>query len=423
MYKTSDYNFIWPLEETQNVLVFNSLTTRLAEIPGRLTGILESKLVDPGGLSAEEKNLAGELIKDGFLVDESVDELKLIKYTCASHRYSKDVLSLTIAPTLDCNFKCTYCYQGLKPEGQMPEEVQDAILEYVAKSARKVDRLLITWFGGEPMLAKDIVYRLSREINHLAAKNGFSCTKYMVTNGSLLNNDSILRLKDLGVMNFQITLDGPPGVHNRRRILWENGRQQDNFGMILPNIKELVRNQMNVYIRVNIDSKNMDSTGELLDILESSGIKNVTISPGQISAYTDACKSIESSCINKKEFAELGGRFFEMLIRKGFKTDYSSVYPRRRANYCGADQINSFSVGPDGLIYKCWSDFGVKENNVGNIIDLSKGGKLNAGHISWLTWDPFDFSRCRKCKFLPICMGGCPHRGMKMNGGGRSARK
>lgn len=397
--------------------MFNSLTTRLAEIPGVFTHILDLKQVDPAVLGAEEKNLAGELIKDGFLVDESVDELKLIKYAGASQKYNRDVLSLTIAPTLGCNFKCTYCYQGGNPKKLMSEEVQDAILEYVSKSAKRLDRILITWFGGEPLLAKDIIYRLSGKIKDLAGKNGCSYQSFMITNGSLFDSESIGRLKDSGVRAFQITLDGPPEIHNSRRVLWENGDTKDSFGIILSNIKNLIKNEMKVHIRVNIDGENMDSIGQLLDNLESSGIKDVNIYPAQVSPYTDACKSIEDACLNKKEFAEIGGRFYEMLIIKGFKTDYSSIYPRRKTNSCCADQINSFSIDPDGLIYKCWCDFGIQENNVGSIGDLSRGRKLKAGHISWLTWDPFDFNQCRKCKFLPLCMGGCPHNGMKINGG------
>lgn len=417
LYKPSNYNFIWPLEESKNVLVFNSLTTRLAEIQGGFMHLLSSQQVDLGGLSAAEKSLAGEFIKDGFLIDESTDELKVIKYTSASQKYNKDVLSLTIAPTLGCNLQCAYCYQGRKEAGFMPEEVQEAILAYVAQSVRRVDRLLITWFGGEPLLAKDTIYRLSGAINNLASKSGCSHKAFMITNGTLFDKNSILRLKDFGICDFQITLDGPPFIHNKRRAMGQDGDGQDCFEIILSNIKELIRNEMNVHIRVNIDDENIGSIEDLLDILESQGLKNVNIYPARVMPYTDACKSIENACLNQKEFARTGAKFYEMLLRRGLKTDYNSIYPKRRSNYCCADQINSFSIDPDGFIYKCWSDYGIKENSVGNIIDLSLGKKLKSGHIAWLTWDPFDFNQCRKCKVLPLCMGGCPNAGMKVNGG------
>ena len=418
MYKPSNYSYIWPLEESNNLLIFNSLTTRLAEIPSIFKNLLESKQIDLSGLSAEQKNMINELKKDGFLIDEWVDELKIIKYVSASQKYSKDGLSLTIAPTLDCNFRCTYCYQGEKSTGiMMPEEVQNAIVEYISKQAKRVERIGIVWFGGEPLLAKDIIYRLSSEINDLAKKNDCIITYSMITNGSLFDNDSIYRLKNYGVKNIQITLDGPPDIHNKRRTMIEKGEPRDSFGIIVSNIKELLKNEMNVHIRVNIDIENMHSTEEFLDILVSSGIKNLNIHPAQVSPYTDACKSVEGACLNNKQFAEVGSKFYELLIEKGFITDYSSIYPERKAIYCGASHINSYSIDPDGLIYKCWSDFGSFENNLGNIMDLSKGKNLKASHISWLTWDPFDFNQCRKCKFLPLCMGGCPHNGMKLNGG------
>ncbi|WP_449241160.1 radical SAM protein [Desulfoscipio gibsoniae] len=414
MYKPSSYNFVWPLEESNNLLLFNGLTTRLAEIPGDFARLLEAEQVDPEALSAQERKLAEELIGDGFLVEEPVNELKLIKYAANSQKYNRDVLSLTIAPTMDCNFKCPYCYQGGSPATDMTEEVRDALVEYAARSTSRVNRLLITWFGGEPLLAREIIYRLSEELIAAAGKNGCSYAAFMVTNGALLDAGTINKLKDYGVGTFQVTLDGPPEMHNSKRNLPGGG---DSFGLILANIKELLNNGLKVHIRVNIDGENLAGIEELLDILAGKGIKNANIYPAQIAPYTEACKSIEQSCLNKKEFVEISKRFFEMLLMKGLATDYGKLLPRRRTNYCGADQINSFSVDPEGYLYKCWSDFGAKEHNVGNIVDLSRGGKLKNGHIDWLTWDPLDFSQCRKCKYLPLCMGGCPHKGMKMNGG------
>jgi len=70
-----------------------------------------------------------------------------------------DVLNLTILPTEQCNFRCFYCYESFKL-GKMSKETSDSILKLVQKRASTLKILTIGWFGGEPLMAKDIVLSL-----------------------------------------------------------------------------------------------------------------------------------------------------------------------------------------------------------------------------------------------------------------------
>lgn len=55
---------------------------------------------------------------------------------------------------------------------------------------------------------------------------------------------------------------------------------------------------------------------------------------------------------------------------------------------------------------KCWSDIGIDELSIGNILDRSsRCNRL----LEYLLYDPTKDEKCSACKLLPICMGGCPH--------------
>lgn len=64
-----------------------------------------------------------------------------------------------------CNFDCPYCFED-HFAGKMSEEVQDdvvALAERMLEASGTKD-LHVTWFGGEPLLAPDIIESLSARL-------------------------------------------------------------------------------------------------------------------------------------------------------------------------------------------------------------------------------------------------------------------
>ena len=51
-------------------------------------------------------NLLDKLIQNGMLIEDGVDELQLLKKRYIEEQSRKDLLTITIAPTLNCNFVC-----------------------------------------------------------------------------------------------------------------------------------------------------------------------------------------------------------------------------------------------------------------------------------------------------------------------------
>src|SRR5580693_1893213 len=101
---------------------------------------------------------------------------------------SSQLQHLIILPTEKCNFRCVYCYEDFKV-GRMSEGVQRGIELLLINRAPTLNLLNLSWFGGEPLLARDIVLRLSRHAFSLSKKYGFRLTGGLTTNGYLLNKE------------------------------------------------------------------------------------------------------------------------------------------------------------------------------------------------------------------------------------------
>jgi len=419
MLKTSKYNFIWPLENSERVVIFNSFNAATMEIGKHNIDLLKDGIeIDLETLKDEKKKTALELEKNGFLIEEYIDEKRILMHRNSSGRYRKDSLILTIIPTLACNLKCIYCFQDRNQVGEMALEVQEAIENYVKSSIQGIKNIHVSWFGGEPLLAWGVICSLSRKLIKIAKENGCEYSASMVSNGYLFNDEKIKTLSEIKIKNIQITLDGPPQLHSSRKGL--KGNTEENFKKILDIINSLQDNNIKVSIRFNIDKTNMDSSEELLDILAES-LSQVNIYPAQVAAFTQVCSNIEDGCLNNDEFLEVEKAFYSLLLKKGLQADLSRAYPKIKANFCCADQINSFTIGPDGYVYKCWNTVDNKDEMVSDIMKRETGNKdkkkMVMRHLNWLTNNPFEEEECRECKVLPLCMGGCPykHRESKNN--------
>jgi len=115
-------------------------------------------------------------------------------------------------PTNSCNLKCLFCFQRLNPYDYsdiMPKSKWLAITKELCEM--KVDTLQISG-GGEPFLAQDTVLDMMK-ITKKYAVNG-----RLVTNGTLLTEDTIKFIIELGWDNIIFSIDGPDAkTHDRLR--------------------------------------------------------------------------------------------------------------------------------------------------------------------------------------------------------------
>lgn len=403
--KSSKFNIITKTYDNK-VLAFNSTSCALAEVEPEFLDILNNiEKINFDECSPERINLINEMKKGNFIIEDCVDEISILKFKNKKGMFSSNTLGLTIAPTLMCNFKCPYCYETPK-NYLMTQKVQDNIVKYVEEMSKSISALSVTWYGGEPLLGKEIIFSLSEKFIKICKERNVDYRAFMVTNGYSLDEKTVNKMLINNIKSCQITVDGPAHIHNTRRLLKNGG---GTFDKIIENIKLMKQSGGRVNIRVNIDKTNINYVEELLRLLAKENLTDLAINFGQVTAYTEACKSIESSCLNTEEYSNVTIKLQKMLHEYGFAADDYPYYPGLKGNYCCADQINAYVIDPDGYLYKCWNNIGDTKTAVGNVMEISAPQMQHVmNNIMWLNNDPFE-KKCVECKLLPICMGGCPY--------------
>ncbi len=98
------------------------------------------------------------------------------------------------------------------------------------------ERLVITFFGGEPLLNLPVLYDLADRLWAATQQRGVRMMTSIITNGLLLTTDIVDRLVPRGLKGVKITLDGDRDTHNRMRPL-RGG--QGTFDRIVENIRQV----------------------------------------------------------------------------------------------------------------------------------------------------------------------------------------
>ena len=380
----------------------------------KLHNFLTGKTIDldPFGLAffntaleQDENNpVFQRLLKLGFIVD--YDELAFIKTAANSISGMSDELNLVLCPTLGCNFACPYCFENAKDRKTdlMSEDVQKAIANVVDKTIEKYGcrRVHVMWYGGEPLLGKEVIENLSKLLIEIAEKHSAGYSAMIITNGYLLDEQAVRMLERSRVYKAQITIDGPREIHNKTRILKTGA---GSFDRIIENISS-VKSSISYKIRCNLNRENARHIQELQSFIDSTAEK----SGNSIELYTcavwesDAAPETCSITLDKEQFMA-GDRI----------VDENALGKRRMS--CSVIKLFSMVVDCYGKVYKCEETVGDESAVIGNILDFK--GDLISGLYSSPTCGrgpftdylgrvfPFDDEECMSCKVLPICLGGC----------------
>lgn len=401
-YKPSCYNII--LHEQGKHIAFNSANCALAQVNEDFLDILENPNQP---LSGEKSKLFENMIATGFLIDSSTDELDLLRLRYLNGCFDCDTLTVTILPTDACNFSCFYCFEH-KLANTMSKVTQQKSVELIKNQLKGAQKLKICWFGGEPLLAEEIIWSMSEDLLKLANEKRCEYSAYMVTNGYMINDEIIENLKRYKINTLQITIDGDETEHNKRKY---DKTGNGTFRKIIDNIKKLALENFKVVCRVNIDRNNADSIkGLLLKLKEelADKRKNVQISFGQILPIARLDEWDTSVCLSDEEYSLYVDKYIEYMINCGFSVpDIYPFYPTPNANFCAGVQKNAFVIRPTGVIDKCWDCDTMHVGDVHEGIGQNKEYENNLA--KWLTRNPFEDDECKKCRVLPICMGGCPY--------------
>lgn len=141
--KFSIFNNRIPLSNNTDIL-FNSLSEESRIIPKNM--ILDVKTMAP--------EIIAEFVNAGFIIDDSIIEEKIVRESFDKNQNSKH-FKLTINPTLNCNFRCWYCYESHHVQSTMSAEIFDKVKKSITFISNHYESIELAFFGGEPMMYFD----------------------------------------------------------------------------------------------------------------------------------------------------------------------------------------------------------------------------------------------------------------------------
>jgi uncharacterized protein len=278
-----------------------------------------------------------------------------------SNRY----LELIIFPTEQCNFRCVYCYEDFSIGKMKPNTVQ-ALKKLISSRLSELDILKISWFGGEPLAAKDIVINLHEFVIDLAKNNSnVRISSGMTTNGFSLNAITLGKLVSLGISGYQISLDGTEEIHNHTCVRLNGG---GTFQTIWQNLLAAKQSKLDfkILIRIHLTPNNLEDIYQLIDQLKTTF--------GNDKRFTVFFKTIENlggpntgtfETIRGQQKSQILEQFYNYLggVLTATKIEDHGPY------VCYAAQTNSFIIRADGRIGKCTVALNDDRNTIGTLND------------------------------------------------------
>ncbi|RQD74120.1 MAG: radical SAM protein [Halanaerobium sp. MSAO_Bac5] len=398
--------------ESGDAIFHNSFMGAIAVIPSNKFSKLENDL----HREIDEKHFADnclkELCENGFFFPTHIDEKDFVEKILEKENSSTN-FDLVILPHENCNFRCNYCYETHQG-GIMEDEIVAGLKSFINSKVRECSGLSVRWFGGEPLLARDIIYQLSDSFLQSCEREGIPYSSHITTNAYLLTADVVTELLKRKINKFQITFDGPEIIHDKTRKLANGGK---TFQKILSNLQEMKKRDVDFYVSIRVNFNN-DSAAVMEDLFQEMS-ENFVNDPRYglyfrpISKYGGPNDDNLEIC--QPEYAKL----IEMELTKNYsqfgyldKLVKRSLQPHGQV--CYAAKESSIIIGADGTVYKCSVAFENPNNHVGK---LYPDGSLKIDKVLWDLWvanPDSDSSKCSSCPVKPICQGKyCPRYTIK----------
>jgi uncharacterized protein len=363
---------------------------------------IEKILKETHPIEGECQPIQDILIKNGFIINDEIDEIGILEYKFLANFFRTDELNIVIVPTLKCNFKCPYCFEeGFKDNQSENKDYFNILKKFSNNNLMNKNRVHVTLFGGEPLLKRDEFFSYLDFISNLSKIYGYNLSVNLVTNGFLLNEDTVNRLLKYDCISIQVTIDGNKETHNKLRILKNN---EETFDVIIRNFKSAIHRAISVdskskfILRINLLNQDVDDIEPIFSQFSREEIERISVifRPIYITGHfnTPNCNTV----FDLK-------KFYELAKKIGIQLCQSTYY----LQHCESEGGNNFFyVTPDLKLWKCINNMSIGLANIG-YIEENGNIMLNSVHMSkwYQKSNPFHDIQCLNCKYLPICFGGC----------------
>ncbi|MCD0484757.1 radical SAM protein [Streptacidiphilus sp. ASG 303] len=325
----------------------------------------------------------------------------------------RSAVQISLLPTSYCNMGCAYCGQEHR-RGALTSTHRDQVRDRVLRAigAPSTERVRIDWFGAEPMMGYAVIRDLAPRFVRAAQERGVAYSSVLVTNGSLLTPRKVDTLiRTCGLTHFEITVDGPPEVHDAHRPL-KSGR--GSFWSIVRTVRAAVDEEdfrsVHFTFRTNVDVHNQDGIPRYIELMAGLGFAkpNVSFSIVPVHSWGNDVSGIE---VAKQRFADQETAWLRLLHRHGMSVPLVPRVPKKVV--CPATTTAAEIISSTGNIFSC-SEYPLVPEAERDLplVHISRAGLGTARPKGpFDDWND-DIGRgrtwCSSCVFMPTCGGACP---------------
>ena len=262
--------------------------------------------------------------------------------------------------TQHCNLRCKYCYENKGNREISFDNIQKLIDNEIKEERECVN---ITFYGGEPLLKKDLIYNTVDYIKSKKCKTKFYFG--ITTNGTLLDEQFIKYMKKNNFFNIAYSFDGLAETQNINRITTDG---KGTFDVVEKNAKKLLMIDKEVVAMVVVTKNNIKKLKENVEYLMTIGFKKINLQFDYLQDWRE-----EDLEVIKEQFSNVAEIYYNKIIKEEdvdvfifdekIKTHIKEGYNCNEECNLGIKNIN---VGVDGNFYPCIQFVGDEKYIIGN---------------------------------------------------------
>lgn len=315
-----------------------------------------------------------------------------------------------------CNLACSYCYQkdlGKDIQARMTEDTLAQTIRQVLGEFGSVIRFI--WHGGEPLIAGVPFFRAALKLQEEYRQPGQTLFNTVTTNGTLLTPE-LANLFSSFRVRIDISLDGPPAVHNLHRLQsnGEGSYERTWTGLELARDAGILGETL-----VTVTSQTVTALDQTFSFLLQNRILNFDLSP---------CLQTQDRKTTTLTLKEEQYPFLMQLFQRWWDLDDPAVKARPfwgvAERLLGGDGLSCpirasgrnriLGVEWDGSLFPCYQYAGRPDWYFGKITEGPMALRKAMGSQRYRTMRR-EMRRlpeeCVSCQWKDFCLGGCPaHR-------------
>lgn len=326
--------------------------------------------------------------------------------------------SAIIKATRLCNLRCTYCHAWAEGPNQTMSFQVLARIMHETLAMGGVKTLSYFWHGGEITLLKPKFFKKMIWLQQRFKRPGQNIINQLQTNATRLSDEW---LDFLGALNVGVgvSLDGPPEVHDLRRVTKTGAPSSE---LVRAGIRKLSERKIKFGVLMVVDRAVADVSPErLLGYLVEIGVKGVSFLNVQ-AANDSTAEPSEHTELPFEQYAQFLVRVFDCWQRNyreqvqilNFASLIQALANKQHPSAClwSGDCADKYvTLEANGDIAPCDLMIGTPGSFMGNIMKDSLADSLrNAPFVELARRETRTaIEAMRDCRWLHVCQGGCPH--------------